>query len=130
MRLCTISDRTNRAWAVLVLVAVLFRALVPMGFMPVFDKSSGELEITMCSAAAGHETVVYKAPTHGPEKPASKDQSCPYAMTAAPVVPAAPSLVAASAVYEHEYVLAAMLPIGGSAPWSPHAPPTGPPTLT
>ncbi|MEZ5937877.1 MAG: hypothetical protein R3C52_06615 [Hyphomonadaceae bacterium] len=123
------SLRVGTAWTLLVLVALILRAGVAPGFMPSFNSSSGEVEITMCSAGAGHEVEIVKLPGDAPTSPLHDESPCPLAVATAPVLPDAPLIVAARAIYAFEYAHARPEHAPSAAPWSAHAPPTGPPSL-
>ncbi len=127
-----VSGRTsfwfNRTWALLALVGLCVRAMIPMGYMPTVDRS-GVVEITMCSGVGQHEVRTIHLPSDKPEQPSKEGPSCPFAMAVAPVLPELAALDAAVSIYAHEYEFAAHLSAAAPASWAKHAPPTGPPVL-
>jgi hypothetical protein len=126
MTLARIRSGLVYAGGALLLAALLFRALIPAGFMATFDRT-GAIEIVMCSASAGHETVVFKVPGDDASKPAPADESCAFAMVATAPPQEAPGLEAARVIYAYEYAFAALQPQPLVAAYAPQAPPTGPP---
>ena len=84
----TASMRRHAAWAVtLLLPALLFRALVPAGFMPMRD-DQGRLSIMLCPGADPHAQHHH----HHPGSPGGSDGDsgrhtlCPFAMSAGPAL--------------------------------------------
>lgn len=113
------------AGAMALLAALLFRALIPAGFMATFDRS-GAIEIVMCSGSAQHQAVVFTPHHEDQQKPSASDE-CPFAMTSVAPLQQAPALAAARVVYAYEYAYVAALRAPPTAAYAPQAPPTGPP---
>jgi hypothetical protein len=129
MRLEDIRTILTRPWAALVLVAMLARALVPAGYMPAVNATSGQIEIVMCSPGAEHQTVTFKLPVKAPSSP-SPDMACPCALNAPAGLPEPEHLTTSLAAYTFEYATRARPAAVLRLAWSPHAPPTGPPALS
>ena len=129
MRAARARFRRRSAWAVLLLAGLLLRAIVPMGYMPTIDRSSGMIEIAMCSSSASHAVQILKLPGQPADQQTSPDDNCPFAMTSAPILPQAGELEAAAAVYATELARPFVHTPCRYACWLRSAPPTGPPFL-
>jgi hypothetical protein len=127
MQPVSIRNLDRRVWACLALAAVLFKSVFALGYMPEFDRS-GAIEITMCSAGE-HKSVVFQPTDDTPAQHGSKD-ACAFAVAGVSIVPAGPSIDAASSIYSYELAFAAHASETNAASWAKHAPPTGPPVLT
>ncbi len=118
------------AMTAFVLAAVLCRALVPAGFMPGIDATSGKIAVVMCSATPGHELAIMDLPDGAPSDHEGETTDCPFAPAGGSILPdASPSVASSAAVYAFEYRnFGAPLALTASA-LQPNAPPTGPPAL-
>ncbi len=112
----------------LLLLAVIVRAMMPAGFMPSVDRESGVISVAMCSGAGAIQTLHLGDET--PEPSQDGRQTCTFASLSAPAIvqptieivdvgtiDAPPS----SAFVEYVAIIASTFPLG--------APPTGPPTI-
>ena len=70
----------------LLLPAILFRGLIPVGFMPALD-GDGAMSVHFCDGMAN-------GPADDPAKPGHEQRKCPYSATSSPVPP--PAFVAMS----------------------------------
>ncbi|MBO9356254.1 DUF2946 domain-containing protein [Bordetella petrii] len=111
----------------LLALATLFRALVPVGYMP--DAAAlrqGRFEISFCSAAGGAPTVLQAlidVPRRGDHSPDATAQECPFWMVAHQALDLPP--VAVAAALPAMPGLAAPLPVVSRS--LPPLPPAGPP---
>jgi hypothetical protein len=108
------------------LLAILVRAAVPAGFMPVFDSDQRVMTVAMCPGHAD-QTIQIDLDAPGQEEQTTE---CPFASLASPAmlrqVASAPVTIAWAHpirfVSAHEDRFTA-------AHWQPGSPPTGPPTI-
>lgn len=117
-----------RAWTVLVCVAFVARAAIPAGYMPEIDQRTGEITVGVCTGDGSHKTVTIDLGGQ-PSKKSPKNQTCPYAVGVASTLPASATIIEAAQVYVFKQALTTDVRWSASAPWSAHAPPTGPPRL-
>lgn len=122
-----------RTMLCLLALATLFRALVPVGYMP--DASAlrqGRLEISFCSAAGGAPTVLQALIDSAPHDAHQDDataQECPFWMVAhqaldLPPAPCAAPLAAISGVPPDLPAARALPPLPPAGPpLGPRAPP-------
>jgi hypothetical protein len=75
-------SRFKSRWvAGLLLPAILFRALIPVGFMPALD-GAGAMSVHFCDG-------MVQAPADKPAKPGHELRKCPYAASSSPAPPLA-----------------------------------------
>lgn len=112
----------------LMLAAVLVRAMMPAGFMPSVNHESGVISVAMCSGNGAVQTI--HLGTETPEPDQQTDQTCPFAGLSAPAVVHPPieimdvgtvDVPPPPAPTEYIAIVIAIFPVG--------APPTGPPTI-
>jgi hypothetical protein len=119
----------THAGTALVLAVVFMRALIPGGFMPSFDNTSGKVAVVMCSASPGHEIVLVDLPG-GESEDEDDGAACPFAPCGGTILPErCGALQAAPAVYAFEYRQQHSQAPPAASPLSPNAPPTGPPAF-
>ena len=115
------SSRLRSAIAALALLALLGRALIPVGFMPV--ASHGATHLMFCHGGAAHAPAAGQGRTrHGAEAP------CSYALSGGPALLAELTLPPLAALPDAQPEVAALPGPRASAP-PRHAAPRGPPTL-
>ncbi len=109
------------------LLGLLVRGLIPVGYMAERDVRSGELIVAMCSGAGEMQTI-HLAPGETPSKGKSARQHCPFASLTTPVLPQ-PSLIVDARLSPFQskiaYAPREVAPV--EAILSASAPPTGPP---
>lgn len=116
------------AVSLLMLLAVLIRAIMPAGFMPSVDRESGVITVAMCSGAGAIQTLHLGDET--PEPSQDGRQTCTFASLSAPVVIQPPIEIVdvgtvdgprPTAFAAYIAIVTSTFPLG--------APPTGPPTI-
>lgn len=122
-----ISVSWSRIASLLMLLVVLARAPLPMGFMPVLDQESGTITVAMCSGNGATQTLHITKESPAPDQSSSRD--CPFAVMAGHLTPLQPSL---APLEPRLWPAASMPPTGPPGPavstvHPPGAPPTGPP---
>ncbi len=116
-----------RVGAIVALMAIVFRAVIPMGYMATANAETGTIEVAVCTGGHGQEIRLIEMPGEKQPKPA-QDEPCPFAMVAVAPPPAVTDLATASIVYAFEYARAPLPVAFTPDAWGLHAPPTGPPT--
>jgi|GEM_PF-5150091 len=116
----------RHAAGLLILLAFLVRALIPAGFMPVFDSDQHVVTVAMCS---GHGAQTLPLDDDAPARDEQSGDECPFASLTAPAVLRQAGL--------DPYPIRWMDPTPflsvrddqpAIASWRPGSPPTGPPT--
>jgi hypothetical protein len=124
--------RSGSVAAPLLALVLLFRLLVPVGYM-IGPDSGGRPGLVLCAATAG--TKAERTPHHGhdhnPEAPAPAEPGkipCAYAALGAPPLPPAPPIFVPPALPEAPDLVAARVDVvARPALASPPPPSTGPP---
>ncbi|MBL8544293.1 MAG: hypothetical protein JNJ63_10855 [Hyphomonadaceae bacterium] len=120
-------------WALLALVAISVRALVPAGYMLAPSAQAGGMAVTICTAQGAVDVVLDPAGGEHKQKNDSQQRSadapCVFAGAAPLAAPDAAIALAAPALPSApvDYVFAALAPGRGLA--APPPPSTGPPIL-
>jgi hypothetical protein len=107
------------------LLAILIRAAVPAGFMPVFNTDQRIITVAMCSGHADQTIQIdFDAPEQDEQSPA-----CPFASLASPAVLKVAASAPIAIAWAHPTHFVRLHDDRPAAThWSPGSPPTGPPT--
>lgn len=115
----------RRAAGLLILMALLVRALIPAGFMPVFDSEQRVVTVAMCS---GHGAQTLPLEGDAPERE-EQAGDCPFASLTAPAVLRHAGIDPVQIRWMHPTpFLSVHEDQPAIAAWRPGSPPTGPPT--
>ena len=108
------------------LLAILVRAAVPAGFMPVFDSDQRVMTVAMCSGHADR-TIQIDLDAPGQEEQTTE---CPFASLASPAILRQIASAPVTLVWAHpiRFVNAPEAKLT-TTHWPPGSPPTGPPTI-
>ncbi len=116
----------RRAAGLLVLLALLVRAVIPAGFMPVFDSEQRVITVAMCS---GHGAQTLPLDDDAPE-PDEEASECPFASLTSPAVLKHAANDPVAIRWAHRTLFVSVHDeMPAATTWRPGSPPTGPPAL-
>ena len=111
----------------LLLMGLLARGSIPIGYMPERDVESGNLMVTMCSGADEMQTI-HMAADQVPGKGKTAGQHCPFAGLSSPALPEpGPEVDTPVKLFHAALNYSPRDSARIHAAWSASAPPTGPP---